>query len=123
MEIELKGTLKALGIKRKAPESSSLGQVLWENDEDKDITIIAEKQEIKIHKWILCAKSPVFKAELNSGMKEALEKRIEIPEFSLETVKIFVEYCYEKDIKELFTEENASELLHFSDKYNIQLLH
>uniref|UniRef100_A0AC35FHV6 BTB domain-containing protein n=1 Tax=Panagrolaimus sp. PS1159 TaxID=55785 RepID=A0AC35FHV6_9BILA len=96
MEIELDGTLKSRGIKRKSPESLSLVDILWENNEDKDITIIAEKQELKIHKWILCAKSPVFKAELNSGMKEARENRIEITDFSFEIVKIFVEDCYEQ---------------------------
>uniref|UniRef100_A0A914PE91 BTB domain-containing protein n=1 Tax=Panagrolaimus davidi TaxID=227884 RepID=A0A914PE91_9BILA len=123
MEIELEGTLKAIGIKRKAPESSSLGDVLWENDDDKDLTIAVKNQELKAHKWILCAKSPVFKAEMESGMKEARENRIEIPGFSFETVKIVVEYCYERDIKELITEENASELLHFSDKYDMKFLH
>uniref|UniRef100_A0A914PXW8 BTB domain-containing protein n=1 Tax=Panagrolaimus davidi TaxID=227884 RepID=A0A914PXW8_9BILA len=123
MEIELEGTLKARGIKRKAPESSSLVDVLWENEEDKDLTIAVQGQELKIHKWILCAKSPVFKAEFNSGMKEARENRIEIPDFSFETVKIVVKYCYERDIEEFITEENASELLHFADKYNIELLH
>uniref|UniRef100_A0AC35FC17 BTB domain-containing protein n=1 Tax=Panagrolaimus sp. PS1159 TaxID=55785 RepID=A0AC35FC17_9BILA len=116
MEIELEGSLKALGIKRKAPESLSLARMLWENEEQKDLTIAVKGQEIKIHKWILCAKSPVFKAELNSKWKEACEKRIEIPEFSFEIVKIVVEYCYEEDVKEFITEENASELLHFSDK-------
>uniref|UniRef100_A0AC35GR07 BTB domain-containing protein n=1 Tax=Panagrolaimus sp. PS1159 TaxID=55785 RepID=A0AC35GR07_9BILA len=123
MEIETEGTLKTQGFKRNAPESLSLLQILWENDEDKDITIIAEKEELKIHKWILCAKSPVFKAELNSGMKEARENRIEIPDFKFETVKMAIEHCYERDIKDFITLENASELLHFSDKYNIELLH
>uniref|UniRef100_A0AC35G7R0 BTB domain-containing protein n=1 Tax=Panagrolaimus sp. PS1159 TaxID=55785 RepID=A0AC35G7R0_9BILA len=100
MEIELEGTLKALGIKRKAPESSSLGDVLWESEDDKELTIAVKDQEhkvrnniicpiadclIQIHKWVLCAKSHVFKAEMESGMKEARENRIEIPDFSFET--------------------------------------
>uniref|UniRef100_A0AC35G5Y6 BTB domain-containing protein n=1 Tax=Panagrolaimus sp. PS1159 TaxID=55785 RepID=A0AC35G5Y6_9BILA len=111
MEIQLEGTLKACGIKRKAPESLSLAQALWEAD-DKDV-----------HKWILCVKSSVFKAELNSGMKEALENKITIIDFSFETVEIVLHYCYERDFYNLITEENASELLHFADKYNIELLH
>uniref|UniRef100_A0A914R3B9 Uncharacterized protein n=1 Tax=Panagrolaimus davidi TaxID=227884 RepID=A0A914R3B9_9BILA len=50
MEIEMSGTLKAIGIKRKAPESSSLVDVLWENDEDKDLTIAVKDQELKFLK-------------------------------------------------------------------------
>uniref|UniRef100_A0A914P3M6 BTB domain-containing protein n=1 Tax=Panagrolaimus davidi TaxID=227884 RepID=A0A914P3M6_9BILA len=123
MEIEMDATLKTQGIKRKAPESSSLGQILWENEEQKDLTIVTDDQELKIHKWVLCAKSPVFKAELNSGMEEARENKIEITDFSYETVEIAIEHCYERDITELITEENASELLHFSDKYDMKLLH
>uniref|UniRef100_A0A914QYI4 BTB domain-containing protein n=1 Tax=Panagrolaimus davidi TaxID=227884 RepID=A0A914QYI4_9BILA len=121
MEIELEGTLKTREIKRKAPKSSS--DILWENDEEKDLTIAVKDQELKIHKWILCAKSPVFKAELNFEMKEAHENRIEITDFSFETVKIAIEHCYERYIEGLITEENACELLHFSVKYDMKLLH
>uniref|UniRef100_A0AC35FAS9 BTB domain-containing protein n=1 Tax=Panagrolaimus sp. PS1159 TaxID=55785 RepID=A0AC35FAS9_9BILA len=46
MEIELEATLKARGIKRKAVELCTLANVLWESD-DKDLTIIAEEQELK----------------------------------------------------------------------------
>uniref|UniRef100_A0AC35ETX0 BTB domain-containing protein n=1 Tax=Panagrolaimus sp. PS1159 TaxID=55785 RepID=A0AC35ETX0_9BILA len=124
MEIELEGTLKAEGgIKRKAPESSSLGDVLWEIEGDKDLTIAVKSQELKIHKWILCAKSPVFKAEMESGMKEARENRIEITDFSFETVQIVVLHCYEQKIGYSLNKENASELLHFADKYEMELLH
>uniref|UniRef100_A0A914QAT9 BTB domain-containing protein n=1 Tax=Panagrolaimus davidi TaxID=227884 RepID=A0A914QAT9_9BILA len=121
MEIEFEGTLKARGITLKAPESLSLAQALWEAD-DKDVTIVVGEQELKVHKWILCVKSSVFKAELNSGMKEALENKITITDFSFETVEIFLHYCYERYVYNLIIEENASELLHFADKYNIELL-
>uniref|UniRef100_A0A914Q2K6 BTB domain-containing protein n=1 Tax=Panagrolaimus davidi TaxID=227884 RepID=A0A914Q2K6_9BILA len=123
MEIALEGTLKALGIKRKAPESSSLADILWENEEGKDLTIVVKGQELKIYKWILYGKSPVFKSELNSGMNEAHENRIDIHDFKFETVEIAIKHCYERDIKEFVTEKNASELLHFADNYNIELLH
>uniref|UniRef100_A0A914YG84 BTB domain-containing protein n=1 Tax=Panagrolaimus superbus TaxID=310955 RepID=A0A914YG84_9BILA len=124
LEIELDGTLKPQGgIKRKAEKSLSLAELLFENDSDKDIILVIDDQELKIHKWILCAKSPVFKAELNSGLKEAVEKRIEITDFCFETVKIATDFCYEQNISELVNEENASELLHFADKYNIKSLH
>uniref|UniRef100_A0AC35FD81 BTB domain-containing protein n=1 Tax=Panagrolaimus sp. PS1159 TaxID=55785 RepID=A0AC35FD81_9BILA len=122
MEIELEATLKARGIKRKAVELCTLANVLWESD-DKDLTIIAEEQELKVHKWVISAKSPVFKAELNSGMKEAIENTINITDFSFECVKIAMEFFYERNITQLVNERNASQLLHFADKYDIKLMH
>uniref|UniRef100_A0A914QNX5 Uncharacterized protein n=1 Tax=Panagrolaimus davidi TaxID=227884 RepID=A0A914QNX5_9BILA len=94
MEIELEGTLNTLGIKRKAPESSSLADVLWESD--KDLTIVAEKQELKARNTV-----DIMDSEMESGMKEARENKIEIHDFSFETVKIVVEYCYEQEIDDL----------------------
>uniref|UniRef100_A0A914QQB2 BTB domain-containing protein n=1 Tax=Panagrolaimus davidi TaxID=227884 RepID=A0A914QQB2_9BILA len=123
MEIELEGTLRSRGIKRKSPESLSLAKMIWENEEQKDLIIVTGDQEIKVHKWIICAHSPVFKAEMESGIKESIERKIEITDFSFEIVKIFVEYCYERDIENFINEENVSELLHFTDKYDIQPLH
>uniref|UniRef100_A0AC35FH99 BTB domain-containing protein n=1 Tax=Panagrolaimus sp. PS1159 TaxID=55785 RepID=A0AC35FH99_9BILA len=56
-------------------------------------------------------------------MKEAVEKTIEITDFCFKTVKAAINFCYEQDITEFINEENASELLHFADKYNIKALH
>uniref|UniRef100_A0AC35F6S5 BTB domain-containing protein n=1 Tax=Panagrolaimus sp. PS1159 TaxID=55785 RepID=A0AC35F6S5_9BILA len=125
MVVELEGTLKPEGgIKRKAGKLASLCQLLWEREDDKDVTIVAGQKEIKAHKWILCDRSPVFKAAMeSSGFKEALENKIAITDFSFEAVKLALEYFYERDIKELINEKNASELIHFADKYNVAPLH
>uniref|UniRef100_A0A914Q2V2 BTB domain-containing protein n=1 Tax=Panagrolaimus davidi TaxID=227884 RepID=A0A914Q2V2_9BILA len=123
MEIELEITVKTLGIKRKAAKPLSLAELLYEKEEDKDITFVAGGHELKAHKWIISSCSSVFKAGLESGMKEAIEKKITITDFSYETVKIAIEHCYEREVDDLINEENAYELLHFADKYNIQPLH
>uniref|UniRef100_A0AC35FDN9 BTB domain-containing protein n=1 Tax=Panagrolaimus sp. PS1159 TaxID=55785 RepID=A0AC35FDN9_9BILA len=123
MEIDLEITVKTHGIKRKAAKPLSLGELLWEKEEDKDITFVADGQELKAHKWIISSCSSVFKAALESGMKEAIEKKITITDFSYETVKIAIEHCYEREVDDLLNDKNASELLHFADKYNIQPLH
>uniref|UniRef100_A0AC34F341 BTB domain-containing protein n=1 Tax=Panagrolaimus sp. ES5 TaxID=591445 RepID=A0AC34F341_9BILA len=123
MEVELNGGLETQGIKRKAPDSVSLTELLWKNDDEKDVTFVVGEKEIKVHKWILCAKSHVFKIELKCGLKETKENKIVITDFSFETVQIVVEHFYEREIKDLINEKNASELLHFADKYNIEPLH
>uniref|UniRef100_A0A914PGG7 BTB domain-containing protein n=1 Tax=Panagrolaimus davidi TaxID=227884 RepID=A0A914PGG7_9BILA len=124
MEIELEGTLELIsGIKKKPSRALSLAQLLWKSDDEKDVAFVVEDQIVKVHKWVLSANSPVFKAEMESGMKEAQEKKITVTDFSVEIVKIFVEYCYERDIRNVVNEENASELLHFSDKYDVARVH
>uniref|UniRef100_A0AC34F368 BTB domain-containing protein n=1 Tax=Panagrolaimus sp. ES5 TaxID=591445 RepID=A0AC34F368_9BILA len=123
LEVELDGKLTSHGLKRKAPESLSLAQLLLESDEDKDITIVVKNQEIKVHKLVLCVCSSVFRAELNSDFKEAKENKIEITDFLFEIVQIAIDFFYEKDIKEQINEKNSTELLRFSDKYNVKLLH
>uniref|UniRef100_A0A914QUV1 BTB domain-containing protein n=1 Tax=Panagrolaimus davidi TaxID=227884 RepID=A0A914QUV1_9BILA len=124
MEIELEGTLELVsGIKKKPSRALSLAQLLWKNDDEKDVAFVVEDQLVNVHKWVLTANSPVFKAEMESGMKEAQEKKITVTDFSVEIVKIFVDYCYERDIRNDVNEGNASELLHFSDKYDVEPLH
>uniref|UniRef100_A0A914YHS7 MATH domain-containing protein n=1 Tax=Panagrolaimus superbus TaxID=310955 RepID=A0A914YHS7_9BILA len=60
MEIEFEGTLKARGIKRKAPESSDLVKILWKNDDDKDLTINVKNQQIKICFFFLLLVSFIY---------------------------------------------------------------
>uniref|UniRef100_A0A914PZ71 BTB domain-containing protein n=1 Tax=Panagrolaimus davidi TaxID=227884 RepID=A0A914PZ71_9BILA len=57
---------------------------------------------------------------MGSGMKEAVENRIYIDDFTFEAVKLVIEYLYERNIRNKINEENAYELLHFADKYDVR---
>uniref|UniRef100_A0AC35FFB1 BTB domain-containing protein n=1 Tax=Panagrolaimus sp. PS1159 TaxID=55785 RepID=A0AC35FFB1_9BILA len=102
MKVELEITVKTHDIKRKAAKPLSLGELLWEKEEDKDITFVADGQELKAHKWIISSCSSVFKAELESEMKEVIEKNITIIDFSYETVNIAIEHCYEREVDDYY---------------------
>uniref|UniRef100_A0A914QVY4 BTB domain-containing protein n=1 Tax=Panagrolaimus davidi TaxID=227884 RepID=A0A914QVY4_9BILA len=131
MELELEGTLKAQKIKYKIAEPLSLAKILWENDEHKHLTITVENKELKIHKWILCANSSVFESQLKVDVKKTFKKKgnittkktINISDFCYETVKIAIEFMYERNVKEQITEENAHEIIGFAKKYDIKSLH
>jgi hypothetical protein len=118
MNIEVEATFKSYELKPKASEI--LSQLLWEDDDGKDVTIECEKQELKIHKSVLTSRSLVFKAALKKCWEESKENKITITDFSYETVKIAIEFCYEQYNDDDITESNASELLHFADKYDIK---
>ena len=72
---------------------------------------------------ILCANSSVFGEELKTIGRRAAKKKINITDFTFDTVKIGIEFLYERDIKNRINEENASELLLFAKKYNIMPFH
>uniref|UniRef100_A0AC34FLN0 BTB domain-containing protein n=1 Tax=Panagrolaimus sp. ES5 TaxID=591445 RepID=A0AC34FLN0_9BILA len=59
---------------------------LW-NMGYKDFTIIADKKEIKVHKCVLAAYSPVFDAMFQPPMKEAIENKVELIDFAFDTVE------------------------------------
>uniref|UniRef100_A0AC34FKF1 BTB domain-containing protein n=1 Tax=Panagrolaimus sp. ES5 TaxID=591445 RepID=A0AC34FKF1_9BILA len=123
MEIELEGILKPEGgFTQEVAKPLSLTQLLWDMD-DKDITILTnDHQKLMAHKWILCARSSVFKSAFNTESKENRENLIDIIDFSYDTVKLVLEYFYERNITNFVNESNACELLHFADKYDIQPL-
>jgi hypothetical protein len=95
---------------------------LWD-DGFEDFTIVADGEEIKVHKCVLAGHSPVFTAMFkSSAMKEAMENKVEIPDFTFDIVEKAMEICYNQN---LVTDEPLDEcfmLLKFADKYNITFL-
>uniref|UniRef100_A0AC34FYA3 BTB domain-containing protein n=1 Tax=Panagrolaimus sp. ES5 TaxID=591445 RepID=A0AC34FYA3_9BILA len=87
-----------------------------------DFTIIVNKKEIKAHKNVLAAHSAVFNAMFNSGMKEAIENQVEIPDFSFEVVEKAIKLCYHQKLVSDISIEKSFSLLQFADKYNMAAL-
>uniref|UniRef100_A0AC34FY33 BTB domain-containing protein n=1 Tax=Panagrolaimus sp. ES5 TaxID=591445 RepID=A0AC34FY33_9BILA len=88
-----------------------------------DFTITAaDKKEIKVHKNVISAHSPVFYAMLNSGMKESIENKVEIIDFPFKTIEKAVEICYLQTIYADLSMNEIALLIKFADKYDVAII-
>jgi len=102
---------------------TELGHELYENDYSKDVEFLvgSAKTEIKAHKSVLSAISPVFKNMFySSGMKESTElvAKIEIPDIEPNIMKELIKCCYYREVPSLPIEQLFL-LIIAADKYNI----
>lgn len=105
-------------------------QSLLESGEFSDVTLVVgqpeqNKKELKVHRFLLSAFSPVFAAMFShTETKEALEKRVVIEDVSAEAMERLLRYIYigklEFDIKE--KEKPLLEFMAAVDKYQVDRL-
>jgi len=86
-----------------------------------DVVLVVGECELRVHKCILAARSPVFTAMFeHKETKEAQENRVEITDLSIEVCRILVEYIYTGKVNSVH--EYALELLEAADKYQLDHL-
>ncbi|CAG2168295.1 unnamed protein product [Oppiella nova] len=85
-----------------------------------DVKIIADSQELKAHKAILSARSPVFNAMFSSEMLETRENVIRIDDLSHEVVSELLTFMYSGKVANL--SKVSKELLSAADKYELPQL-
>uniref|UniRef100_A0AC35F1M9 BTB domain-containing protein n=1 Tax=Panagrolaimus sp. PS1159 TaxID=55785 RepID=A0AC35F1M9_9BILA len=103
-------------------DSDDLSLGLWNQEEDKDFTIVADGKEFAAHKLVLSTRSSVFARMFKSGMKEAKENKVEIEDFSYAIVEMGVKLCYHHSLVPRTNLEEKMKLLQFFDKYDMQQL-
>ncbi|GBO08625.1 Speckle-type POZ protein [Araneus ventricosus] len=83
-----------------------------------DETLQIGTEVIKVHKTILSARSPVFRAMFTKDMKEAINSTVVIEDLDLETVRRLLLYMYTDTIRD-YQWENVKKLYFAADKYEI----
>jgi Leucine-rich repeat (LRR) protein len=82
----------------KAEIATEVVESLWASRRFSDFIIVVGSNEIPVHKSVLGIQSPVFAAIFESDMKERIEGKMEIEEFSASAVEDFLRFFYTGEI-------------------------
>ncbi|KAH0558171.1 hypothetical protein KQX54_014723 [Cotesia glomerata] len=93
---------------------------LFDTKMDADVTFIVGEKKFRAHKLVLMVRSPVFRAMLNSGMRENKEHGINIPDISPDMFNSLLEFMYTDRVADL--DAVAEDLVEVADKYQVQTL-
>jgi len=109
-------------VEQKNAELRELGDfgALLETLDLADVTLVVGEAEIRAHKCVLSARSPVFAKMFGSGMRETKENTVKIPYVEEEVMEMFVKFVYTLNFENM--EHNAEELLILADKYCVPAL-
>ena len=87
---------------------------------DKDITFVIAGKEIRAHKFILAARSPVFAAMFQNESKEAALSRFSIPDMEPDIFEALLSFLYTDQVDLTF--KMSKSLLTASKHYQLDLL-
>lgn len=99
---------------------SSQMRALVDDEEYSDVTFLVEDQPVYAHRAILAQRCDHFAAMFRSGMKEACERMVPIPDTSRRVFLLLLEYIYTDTVK--VDVEHAIELYIASDMYQLDRL-
>ena len=96
-----------------------LGNVFLD-PQDSDVVLLCQGEEIRAHRVILRARSPVFRAMLQTEMSESVKGEIRIEDSDKDALKEMVRYMYSAKVDEEFAK--FKELLVLANKYEVEEL-
>ena len=67
-----------------------------------DLVLVCQGEEIKAHRCILSARSPVFSAMLQSNMLESINSKIKIDDADKDVLKEMLWYMYKCEVDKDF---------------------
>ena len=106
--------------------SSDIESAIENNEEFQDTTLIVgqedSKEEIKVNKFMLMARSPVFARMFQIDMIEKSTNIVEIPDVSPEVFKTVLSYIYTGQVNKFLSLEETISMMITAGKYNLDHL-
>jgi len=91
------------------------------DNESGDLTLVCCDGEVKVHRNIMAARSPIFNVMLEMDMVEKASGRVEVKDFGKSSVKAMTKYIYTAQI-DATLEDDIVELMKIGHKYLIKSL-
>lgn len=95
---------------------------MLQDEESADMKLVAGGESIYVHKSILMARSPVFRAMFRTCMSESANNVVEIPDIEPDILRLLVEFIYTDICKEESLSKSADAILAAACKYQIMHL-
>ncbi|KAG2537979.1 BTB/POZ and MATH domain-containing protein 2-like [Panicum virgatum] len=98
---------------------------LLATEDGADVKFEVDGETFRAHRYILAARSPVFKAELLGAMRESTGDSIQIDDMLVQVFKTFLHFIYNDSLPEMDEQEEAlmaQHLLEAADWYDMQRL-
>uniref|UniRef100_A0A0K0FN34 Speckle-type POZ protein-like (inferred by orthology to a human protein) n=1 Tax=Strongyloides venezuelensis TaxID=75913 RepID=A0A0K0FN34_STRVS len=104
------------------PESRLLLEygIMFDSPLFTDYIIKVKDTEIKVHKAVLAARSPVFCEIFNNKLEKCQTNFMEIKDFRAEVVREMLRYIYTDEVSDI--QNMASEMLEIANKYELHRL-
>ena len=82
-----------------------------------DVILIMDGKELKVHKGILAAASPVFSAMFTKNRNENQKSTVTVSDFSYEVINEMIRFIYTRKVK--FLHNVVDELIYAAHRYGI----
>jgi speckle-type POZ protein len=103
------------------PSISEDIEEMYQDETFADFSLTCSDGEVlKCHKFMLAARSPVFRTMLSIDMKEAKEGFVEVPDFGSVVMKEVLRFIYCDEVEDIV--DIASSLIFAAEKYELEKL-
>ena len=120
-EIVMDGPDPTQGQTGIAGEPASTSHRILEEMRNADFLLVCEDGTIPCHQLFLGAASPVFRAQIDTKMKEGEERKVEM-EYSANVMRGFISFVYTGEIEEELLKQEVEVFLELGEKYDVKKL-
>ena len=96
-----------------------VNKINLQGDPTADLIIKCDSETFRVNKGLLCYKSPVFSAMLNSDMREAREGEINIRDMNSNTLSSMIHYIYTGELADGWQDLDIQDVTTAADMYDL----
>lgn len=105
--------------------SEAVGRDLFSSFEQQEFTdfeIVCEDRNIRCHKVVLAARSPVFRAMLLNDMEESSSAQVQPRDFNSQTISLLLRYLYRGHLEQDLVDKHSEAVFKAADYYEVPAL-